>query len=111
LPQRLFRDSHLMIVREVAQGPVTFAELGRRTGLPEGVLARDLAGLRIVGAVTHDRKQALRAATLSGARPGGNAERTGAPAAALAIARRLRKREQEQGNDVTAPAPLMPQGF
>ena len=60
LPQRLFRDSHLKIVRELAHAPRSFAELGKRTGLSEALLSRDLAGLRIVGAVTHDRKQALR---------------------------------------------------
>ena len=79
-----------MIVRELAQGPVAFADLGRRTGLPETVLSRDLAGLRIVGAVTHDRKQAmrLRAPSATGASAGsGNA------------------------NDMTAPAPLAPQAF
>lgn len=60
LPQRLFRDSHLLIGRELARAPLTFTELGQRTGLNETMLSRDLAGLRIVGAVTHDRKQAMR---------------------------------------------------
>lgn len=60
LPQRLFRDSHLKIVRELAHAPLSFADLLQRTGLSEALLSRDLAGLRIVGAVTHDRKQALR---------------------------------------------------
>lgn len=88
LPQRLFRDSHLMIVREIAQGPVSFAELGKRTGLSEAVLSRDLAGLRIVGAVTHDRKQARRLGTQPAARPDAGVT-----------------------DDMTAPAPLMPPDF
>jgi hypothetical protein len=88
LPQRLFRDSHLMIGRELARSPMTFADLGKRTGLPDAVLARDLAGLRIVGAVTHDRKQALRLRDKPFVRSRGTAE----PA-----------------DDMTAPAPLSPQ--
>lgn len=86
LPQRLFRDSHLMIVREIAQGPVSFDELGKRTGLPDAVLSRDLAGLRIVGAVTHDRKQAQQV----NPQPASRAKARGT-------------------GDMTAPAPLMPQ--
>lgn len=86
LPQRLFRDSHLEIVRELAHAPRSFAELGQRTGLSETLLSRDLAGLRIVGAVTHDRKQALRLRPL----------RTG-------------KAHPGVTDDMTAPAPLAPQ--
>jgi DNA-binding transcriptional ArsR family regulator len=86
LRQRLFRDSHLMIARELVHASTTFSELGRRTGLPEAVLARDLSALRITGAVTQDRKQALRAA--------GQLPDTSA-------ARRL--------GDKTAPARLTPQ--
>lgn len=98
LPQRLFDDSHLKIVRELVQAPTTFAELGRRTGLTEAVLSRDLAGLRIVGAVTHDRKQALRVRMESPMRGGSapGSTRHGRPPAAVA-------------DDMTAPAPLMPQ--
>jgi hypothetical protein len=86
LPQRLFRDSHLMIGRELARAPLKFVELCKRTGLSETVLSRDLAGLRIVGAVTHDRKQAMRLRTQPGVKvsPG-------------------------MTDDMTAPAPLAPQ--
>ena len=87
LPQRLFRDSHLVIVRELAHAPTSFAELGRRTGLADAVLARDLAALRLAGAVSHDRKQALRSA--------------GQPA---------EKSARQAPMDKTAPAPLTPQG-
>ena len=86
LPQRLFRDSHLKIVRELAHAPLSFAELGQRTGLSETLLSRDLAGLRIVGAVTHDRKQALRLRSQPAAKP-----RPGTT------------------GDMTAPAPLVAQ--
>jgi DNA-binding HxlR family transcriptional regulator len=88
LPQRLFNDSHLMIVRELAHAPLTFADLAKRTGLADAVLSRDLAGLRIVGAVTHDRKQAQRAgAGLGSTRSAGRGPL----------------------GDMTAPAPLAPQ--
>ncbi|MFC5497826.1 hypothetical protein ACFPOE_09815 [Caenimonas terrae] len=86
LPQRLFDDSHLMIGRELTRAPLSFVELGKRTGLSDAVLSRDLAGLRIVGAVTHDRKQAMRI------RP--------QPAAKAAAG---------AAEDMTAPAPLAPQ--
>ena len=90
LPQRLFSDSHLMIVRELAHAPKSFAELAKRTGLQEAVLSRDLAGLRIVGAVSHDSKQAQRAGSVrSSARPDSRS--------AL--------------GDMTAPAPLAPQAY
>jgi hypothetical protein len=85
LRQRLFRDSHLMIVRELVHGSPTFAELGRRTGLSDEVLARDLSALRITGAVTQDRRQALKAA---GQLP--------------------RKMPSGRLDDKTAPAPLAP---
>ena len=87
LPQRLFRDSHLMIGRELAHGPTSYSELARRTGLAEAVLTRDLAALRFAGAVTHDRKQALRS--------------TG---------RDFGKADHPAQRDKTAPAPLTPQG-
>jgi hypothetical protein len=69
---------------------LTFAELGRRTGLSETVLSRDLAGLRIVGAVTHDRKQAMRLRSHPFPKASGGAGAS---------------------HDMTAPAPLAPQDF
>ena len=87
LPQRLFRDSHLMIVRELAHCPTSFSELGRRTGLADAVLARDLAALRFAGAVSHDRKQALHSTVRHGGKAAHPAQQ-----------------------DKTAPAPLTPQG-
>lgn len=99
LPQRLFGDSHLMIVRELVQAPTTFAELAQRTGLPDAVLSRDLAGLRIVGAVTHDRKQALRVRMEAPARRAG----------AAPSPRRRSRPVAAPGDDLTAPAPLVPQ--
>ena len=106
LPQRLFGDSHLMIVRELAQGPASFPELIRRTGLSEAALSRDLAGLRIVGAVTHDRKQALRAAM----KPDGSLERPASRHLVAALRHRDSHAAGPAHSDMTAPAPLAPQG-
>jgi hypothetical protein len=108
LPQRLFRDSHLMIGRELAQAPTTFAELCRRTGLPEAVLSRDLAGLRIVGAVTHDRKQAQRARSQA-PRGGGRVEAAAGDMGGATARRRDRSAAVTETSEMTAPAPLTPQ--
>ena len=49
-----------MIVRELAHDAADFADLAQRTGMASAVLARDLAALRIVGAITQDKKLAQR---------------------------------------------------
>lgn len=105
LPQRMFKDSHLMIVRELANAPLSFVELGRRTKLADTVLARDLAALRLVGTVTHDRKQALRLATQTANTAGGGTEALRARRAMFAIRHADRPAALD---DMTAPAPLTP---
>jgi len=103
LPQRLFRDSHLTIVRILAHAPTSYAVLMQLTGLEDAVLTRDLAALRIVGAITHDRRQAQRAAAL--AAPG-----TAAILASPGRWRAARSPKQDAPvGDKTAPAPLVPQ--
>lgn len=57
LPHRLLTDTHLTVVRELARGPATFRDLARRTQLAEVQLARGLAALYMVGAVTTDGKR------------------------------------------------------
>ena len=52
LPPRLLSDRCLLLVRELERAPATFNELLARTGTPDGLLARQLAGLHMVGAVT-----------------------------------------------------------
>ncbi|TFZ05307.1 hypothetical protein EZ313_01130 [Ramlibacter henchirensis] len=61
LPQRLLRDSHLLLLRELALSPGTFAELQQRTGLVAAPLAQDLAALYLVGAITANSKRASQA--------------------------------------------------
>ena len=108
LPQRMFRDSHLMIVRELAHAPASYADLGRRTGLSETVLARDLAALRLVGAVTQDRKQALRITP----QPSGDPVQGSEAAKFRSHGTAPNPTFKGQGvalGDKTAPAPLTPQ--
>lgn len=58
LPQRVLKDSHLLLLRELAQSPGNFEELQQRTGLVEPLLARDLAALYLVGSITSNPKRA-----------------------------------------------------
>lgn len=107
LPQRLFRNSHLMIVRELAHAPISFDALARSTGLPESVLARNLAALRLVGSITHDKKRALRAS----AQLTTNAARSveGPLSEPFVVALGPRQTARSPADDKTAPAPLVPQ--
>lgn len=58
LPHRLLRDSHLLLMRELAVSPGTFEGLQSSTGLHPLQLARDLASLYFVGAITSNPKRA-----------------------------------------------------
>lgn len=58
LAQRLLRDSHLLLLRELACSPGKFNDLQQRTGLVGAQLAQDLAALYLVGAITSNPKRA-----------------------------------------------------
>jgi hypothetical protein len=58
LPQRMLKDSHLLLLRELAMEPMTFSALMQRTGMGDAVLSRALAALYFVGAVTANPKRA-----------------------------------------------------
>ncbi|MDP3760199.1 MAG: hypothetical protein Q8R01_06755 [Ramlibacter sp.] len=58
LPNRLLRDSHLLLMRELAGGPASFQALQRATGLHPARLAQDLAALYFVGTITSNPKRA-----------------------------------------------------
>jgi hypothetical protein len=59
LPQRMLRDAHLLVMRELATRPGTrFQMLQQLTGLAEVPLARHLAALYYVGAITANAKRA-----------------------------------------------------
>ncbi|MGZ5776172.1 hypothetical protein [Ramlibacter sp.] len=58
LPQRLLQDAHLLVLRELTGEPATFSDLEQRTGLAGPSLARHLAALYLVGAITSNPKRA-----------------------------------------------------
>jgi hypothetical protein len=66
LPQRLLRDSHLLILRELMLAAATFEELQQRCGFSEARLARELSSLYFVGSITSNRKRAARTAPKAG---------------------------------------------
>jgi hypothetical protein len=110
LAQRQLRDAHLLVLRElVAQPGQTFEQLQQCTGLGEAALARHLSALYVVGSVTANPKRA------SGS---GREARDSGPGAAPSVftselvpsvlpAEFLRRPVL----DLTAPAPLMPDGL
>jgi len=58
LSPRLMNDSHLLLLRELACAPGDFESLQQRTGLGGPALARGLAALYFVGAITADARRA-----------------------------------------------------
>lgn len=58
LPQRLLGDSHLLLIRELASGAGSYADLQQRTGMGAAPLARSLAALYLVGSITSNPKRA-----------------------------------------------------
>jgi len=58
LPQRMLKDSHLLLLRELALQPLSFDALMQRTGIGDAALSRALAPLYFVGAVTANPKRA-----------------------------------------------------
>jgi hypothetical protein len=98
LPQRLLRNSHLLIMRELMLAPATFEQLQQRCGMGERRLARELASLYFVGSITSNPKRATRVP----ARPSGAESLDSLVPSVLPPSRR------PQAVDLTAPAPLRP---
>ncbi|KQT08903.1 hypothetical protein [Ramlibacter sp. Leaf400] len=107
LPQRLLRDSHLLLLRELSMAPGTFAELQQRTGLVGVQLAQDLAALYLVGAITSNPKRASQA-SLRRAEGSDSSlysqQPSQLPASGVRDSRGSASRLQP--HDFTAPAPL-----
>lgn len=104
LAQRLLKDSHLLIMRELMLAPATFQDLQQRCGFPEARLARELASLYFVGSITSNPKRAARAAPRSSAldsTPGHSQLDSVLPSELPPQCRR-------RAIDFTAPAPLRP---
>ncbi len=105
LPQRMLKDSHLLLLRELAGAPGSFAELELRTGLTGDTLAQALAALYLVGSITSNPKRAGAPASRRGeaADSGHGLQHSVVPdtdPGAIAPLRRPRI------SDLTAPAPL-----
>ncbi|TFY96345.1 hypothetical protein [Ramlibacter humi] len=104
LPQRMLRDAHLLLLRELSVEPGNFADLQQRTGLVGAQLAQALAALYLVGAITSNAKRASQSgfrretgpeSLLQHSSPSGLLGHESSPQG-------LRPRPQ----DMTAPAPL-----
>ncbi len=65
LPPRLLSDRCLLLVRELERAPATFNELLDRTGAASTDLARQLAGLYMVGSVTANEVRVVPAYAMS----------------------------------------------
>ncbi|HZY18926.1 MAG TPA: hypothetical protein VFE82_10620 [Ramlibacter sp.] len=61
LPHRLLKDAHLRLLQALAREAARFADLEQRTGLGAPELARELAALYLVGAITSNPKRAASA--------------------------------------------------
>ncbi len=58
LPHRLLEDVHLLLLRQLAARPRSFADLQQETGLTAPVLSHELAALYLVGAITSNPHRA-----------------------------------------------------
>ena len=104
LPQRLIKDSHLLIMRELMLAPATFEDLQHRCGLPEARLARELASLYFVGSITSNPKRAARTSP----RPAGVDSAAMHSHLDSMVPSELPPARRPKGVDLTAPAPLRP---
>jgi hypothetical protein len=109
LPNRAVRDSHLLIMRELAAAPASFQALQQATGLHPARLARDLAALYFVGTITSNPR---RAAPYQAPRQGEAADVESSPPSS-GLPSGLDSVPPAGGramppSDLTAPAPMAP---
>jgi hypothetical protein len=107
LPQRLLRDSHLLVLRDLAGQPCTFDQLQQHTGLEAAQLARDVAALYLVGAVTSNPKRRLGGAARRAST--GDSTNGGLHSRAPVMDSRpgaIAARSRAGLSDLTAPAPM-----
>jgi hypothetical protein len=105
LPQRLMKDAHLLLLRELATASGSFAELEQRTGLVGNQLARPLAALYYVGAITSNPKRAAHSVRRTDV-----ADSTQGPHSSVMPSMLDSKPgtiAPPRANDLTAPAPLI----
>jgi len=102
LAQRVLKDTHLLLIRELAGEPATFEELQFRTGLAGADLTRHLAALYLVGSITSNARRARRGGvgSAAGLAHSGLPSRSDEPATPQAWLR-------PHHPDLTAPAPML----
>ncbi len=109
IAQRLLRDPHLLLMRELVLGPATFLTLRKRTGLAEDQLAHELAALYFVGTITSNPKRAAvppRPAEYIDSHPGPHSN---LPSGLDSVPPpQLPRRRPPKQSDLTAPAFLGP---
>lgn len=111
LSQRVLKDSHLLLLRELAGSPGTFEELQQRTGLVDQQLARELQALYLVGSITSNPKRAAAGATR---RPENADSLLSRPPSVVPSSFDTQPAAEPGGkprpaaSDLTAPAPLLP---
>lgn len=108
LPNRLLGDTHLIMARELSHAPATFRQLADRTALPDAQLARCLAALYVVGAITTDRRRAASAAASAADK---DSVRSTLRESFASTSASLHDDVEEQPGffaDATAPAPFNP---
>jgi hypothetical protein len=109
VPQRLLSDSHLLLLRELACAPGEFADLQQRTGLGVTAMARDLAALYFVGAITSNPKRAAPSPAPCGAdAPTLAGQPHSVPSGLGTEAGPQPPRRTPYISDMTAPAPIGP---
>ena len=109
LPQRLMKDAHLLLLRELAASAGTFQDLQQRTGLVGAHLSRPLAALYYVGAITSNRKRAAASAlrhadSMDSGQGGGNSS---VLPSSLLDSKPGAIGSARPSSDLTAPAPLI----
>ena len=107
VPNRMLRDSHLLLMRELAAGPASFQALQRATGFLPGHLAHCLASLYFAGSITANPKRAAPyQAPARGDPANAGLVNSSLPSSLEPGSARAAPRGQGGHADMTAPAPM-----
>ena len=107
VPQRLLKDPHLLIMRELMLEPANFEELQQRCGFDAQRLARELSALYLVGSITSNPKRAARTARREGDTASSLTSQLPSGLDSVAPVD-VAPRRRITARDLTAPAPLRP---
>lgn len=103
---RLLKDTHLVLIRELASQPATFEELQQRTGLGDVQMARALAALYFVGSITSNPRRAAPPRTGRAGPDGAQSSQHSVAPSVLEAESRFNRGAGDAIGDRTAPAPL-----